>query len=106
MKKQSVKQQEESHVDAERLLTLMSRMKVDLEKISSKKPDSPVNEFKLSHVNNAIANANDVLGKDTPLQDFNQFEEKLLPTYSDVVFVLSQYIVALEPYVSDSLTLF
>ena len=68
----------------------------DMAELSKKKPDDPVNKFKLNLINNVIKDANSYLGGDNlPLAGFTIFDEDALPTNSDVMMVLSQYLRAL-----------
>lgn len=61
--------------------------------LSKKKPDAPINRFKLRLINELLMTANELLGeKFLPFGDFRQFEEEDLPTASDVVMILSQYL--------------
>lgn len=77
------------------LVSLLSEMSV----LSKPKPDGPINKFKLGHINNLLSDANSLLGEEyKPLRGFSQFEEHALPSNSDVVLVLSQYIEALETW--------
>jgi hypothetical protein len=71
--------------------------------LSAKKPDDPVNKFKLKLVNRVLDAANDLLEDDRPFQDFRQFEQDDLPTNSDVVFILSQYLHNLEDVRSNNI---
>ena len=58
--------------------------------LSKKKPDAPINKFKLKLINNLINQANGMLGDEySPFQEFNEFNEDDLPSTSDVVFILS-----------------
>lgn len=64
---------------------------------TSKKPDSPINKFKLSVVNEKLAAANKLLqGEFKPLDSFEEFSDADLPTNSDVSLVLSAYLSSLE----------
>ena len=60
--------------------------------LSGKKPNDPINVFKLKYVNKALEAANDVLGDDKPYDDFEKFSEEDLPTNSDVLMILSLYL--------------
>jgi hypothetical protein len=59
--------------------------------LSKKKPNDGVNKFKLGHLNTMLRNANELLSDDIPLEGFAEFDVDLLPSNSDVVFVLAQY---------------
>ena len=74
---------------------------------SAKKPDNPINEFKLGLINETLEKANFVLGDEfLPFPGFKTFDEANMPTASDVVLMLSHYIDGLnalrDKYVVDS----
>ena len=72
---------------------------------SKKKPDDPVNKFKLKFINQVLINTNAILDeKNKPFHDFDAFDEDSLPTNSDVVMILSQYINCLEKFRSENIT--
>jgi len=65
--------------------------------LSKSKPDNPLNKFKVQLVNERLAEANEVLtGTFKPIASFTVFEGEQLPTNSDVVVVLTQYLACLE----------
>lgn len=65
--------------------------------LSKSKPDNPINKFKLEFINEALATANVILTADfKPFKDFAIFNADEMPTNSDVVMILSQYIDCLE----------
>lgn len=71
---------------------------------SKKTPDGAVNKFKLKFVNQILTEANKILDdKNKPFADFDTFNEDLLPTNSDVVMILSQYINCLEKFRSEQI---
>ena len=68
----------------------------EVRELSKKKPDGVVNKFKLGFINEKLEEANAVLGDEgRPLKQFTQFEVDSLPSNSDVVMILSQYMGAL-----------
>lgn len=72
-------------------------MHVEIGLLSKKKPDSPINKFKLKLINTLINKANNLLGKEyLPFGEFNGFDEDDLPTASDVVLMLSQYLKSIS----------
>ena len=71
---------------------------------SKKNPDSAVNKFKLNFINQVLKETNKILDKrNKPFDDFDAFDEDLLPTHSDVVMILSQYINCLEKFRSEQI---
>jgi hypothetical protein len=60
--------------------------------ISAKKPDSPINKFKLGLINETLEKANVVLGAVfQPFSGFKTFDDANMPSASDVVLMLSHY---------------
>lgn len=71
--------------------------------LSKKKPDGAVNKFKLKFINEIIGKINGILGKDyLPFDEFKSFDEDELPTTSDIVFVLGQYLKSMDKYRFDN----
>ena len=65
----------------------------------AKKPDNAVNKFKLKFVNEKLMEANSLLPVAfRPSENFEQFDEDNMPTTSDVLMILSQYIDSLEAW--------
>ena len=71
--------------------------------ISKKSPNDALNKFKLRFVNQILSEVNKILDKKyVPFDDFACFEEDDVPTNSDVVIVLTQYISCLEKFKFDN----
>lgn len=65
--------------------------------LSKKDADAKINAFKLQIVNERLQTANSLLtGVHQPFANFREFENEQLPSVSDVVVVLSQYLSSLE----------
>ena len=73
----------------------LNGLRSDMAELSKKKPDDAVNKFKLGVINSLIVEANAILNDRQPIKDFQQFDEISLPTNSDVMVVLTQYVRAL-----------
>jgi hypothetical protein len=77
---------------------------IEIGTLSKKKPDDATNKFKLKYINQIISEANEILGeKNLPFIDFKQFKEEDLPTNSDIVMILSQYLNCLEKLRADNI---
>lgn len=66
----------------------------EFRRLSDKKPNDTVNEFKLNIVNKLLTEANnelEELGSRPPISGFTQFDENVLPSNSDVLLVLTLY---------------
>lgn len=66
----------------------------EISELSKKKPNDPLNKFKLKFINITLAQLNQLLNDNRPFHDFEQFDVDSLPTNSDVVLLLSQYAAA------------
>ncbi len=65
----------------------------------AKKPNDAVNKFKLNYVNEKLVEANSLLSLAfQPSKNFEKFDEDDMPTTSDVLMILSQYIDSLEAW--------
>jgi len=70
--------------------------------LSKKNPESKINDFKIGYINSIISQANELLqDKYLPFLGFTCFDSELLPTYSDIVFVLAQYINCIDCLSND-----
>ncbi len=70
--------------------------------LSKKKPDDAINEFKLEVINKIIRECNKILKNDKPFKDFEKFDKDLIPSNSDAVVILSQYIGCFEKVRSEN----
>lgn len=73
--------------------------------LSKKNPDGPINKFKLKFINELVQKINSLLGENYhPLKDFTIFNEEELPSSSDIVFILSQYLKVMDKFRFDHIT--
>lgn len=90
----------------EKLKIQIEEMYKEISLLSKKSPDSAINKFKLKFVNNLLGTANKLLtGNYKPFDDFDVFEEDDLPSNSDIVIIISQYIECLEKFKLDNVTM-
>jgi hypothetical protein len=77
----------------------------DLNTLAKKSPNDLLNEFKLGLVNSVLQKANTFLGNTRkPFPDFEQFENAALPSNSDVLVMVSQYLSAFEKLRTENIT--
>jgi hypothetical protein len=62
----------------------------DMSELSKKKPNEPLNKFKLKLINTTLLKLNDILKDDRPFTEFKQFDVDDLPSNSDVVLGLDR----------------
>lgn len=86
-----------------KLLLQVDKLLSDFLELSKKKPNDAVNKFKLKIVNNLLTIANKILTKKyMPFDYFELFDEDDLPTNSDVVVIIAQYVACLKKFGRDS----
>lgn len=91
-------------IEFERLKNQLGRLLEEMRELSKKKADGVVNVFKVTLINEMLAVANDFLSPDLfPMKDFRSFDAAHVPSNSDVVIALTQYIGALEIFRSQNL---
>lgn len=75
--------------------------------LAKKRPNDGVNKFKLGFFNSLLKEANLILPeKYLPQSAFREFQEDLMPTNSDVMMMLSQYLACLTKYGKDNIVYF
>jgi hypothetical protein len=68
----------------------------DFDVLSKKHPDGAVGQFKLGILNEKLRKATAILGEEyRPFPEFEEFKAEDIPTSSDVVMVLSQYLTSM-----------
>jgi len=92
--------------NADRLEKLMGQLEgihAEISALAKKSPNDAVNGFKLKIVNAVIVQCDEMLGASyRPIGDFKEFNPDDVPSNSDVTFVASQYLQALEKLRSDN----
>lgn len=74
--------------------------------LAKKHPNDALNKFKLGLVNSVLTKSNSFLGKARlPFQDFELFDESAMPSTSDVLVILSQYLGAFEAFRAENIYL-
>jgi hypothetical protein len=66
----------------------------EISELSKKKPNDPLNKFKLKFINSVLESLNKLVGKHRPFNDFESFALDDIPTNSDVGVILAQYATA------------
>lgn len=79
-------------METKKVFEQVRTLKYEFRALSSKKPNEPLNNFKVKYVNQTLADANAVLGDDKPYENFELFSDEELPTNSDVLMMLSLYL--------------
>lgn len=78
----------------------------EIQALAKKSPNDALNKFKLGLIKIVIADADEFLSDlRHPLKYFQGFEEEVIPSNSDVLLVLSQYLNWMEKIRADNVTL-
>jgi hypothetical protein len=78
----------------------------EMQTLARKNPNDAVNKFKLGLIKIVIADADTFLSAlGHPLKYFKGFEEEVIPSNSDVLLVLSQYLSCMEKLRADNVKL-
>lgn len=90
MKKKDVEVFEKLHIQ---ILGLYEELSL----LSKKSPDGVINKFKLKFINQLLTTSASLLNSAyLPFADFRVFDEETLPSNSDAIFIVNQYISCLE----------
>lgn len=93
--------------DVDELEKLMGQLKsihAEVSALAKKSPNDAVNSFKIKFINTTVSNCNKFLGKTyKPFDDFEVFDIDDVPSNSDVTFIISQFLEALEKYRADNI---
>jgi hypothetical protein len=76
----------------------------EISALTKKSQNDALNKFKLKFVNQALEEANVILGKEyKPFANYDKFDENDLPTNSDVTMILGQYLNCMEKLRADNI---
>jgi hypothetical protein len=88
----------------EKLVGQLQGIHSEVSALAKKSSSDAVNDFKLKIANAVLRQCNEILGEEyRPIGSFDQFDADLVPSNSDVTFVASMYLQALEKLRSDNI---
>jgi hypothetical protein len=90
----------------ERLHAQIEGLHSEMAGLVRKSPNDRLNKFKLGLVNQVLRRANELLGVSyLPFADFTEFPDEDLPSNSDVMLILNQYLAACETFRTDHIVM-
>jgi hypothetical protein len=90
----------------EKIYSQVESLHNEISALSKKAPNDGINKFKLRFINKILEEANKLVkDKYKPFADFQSFDEDELPTNSDVIMILAQYINCMEKLRADNVEL-
>lgn len=96
----------EKEIDTfEKVQAQLKGMYDEISILSKKSQNDGLSLFKLKFINKILIDSNNVLLEDyKPFDDFEIFDKNAIPTNSDVVMILTQYLNCFEKLRSDNIT--
>jgi hypothetical protein len=76
----------------------------EIRELSKKKQDEPLNKFKVRTVNKKLEQIKTLLADEPTLEFLELLDEETLPSNSDAVLLISQFVKALEQFKSKYYT--
>jgi hypothetical protein len=80
----------------ELLFPLLTGINTEMQELSKKKPDTPLNAFKVKTINRVLEPAKELLKEENMYPFLDILDADDIPTNSDVVLILSQYIKSMK----------
>lgn len=81
----------QTKLNVEQIRSQLHTLQSDIQRLSDKKPNDNINEFKLKFINLTLEKCNELLGNSRPYESFTTFDTDMLPTNSDVMIILDLY---------------
>lgn len=89
---------EEQAARFEMLRPMIASAHKEIGELSKKKQDGIVNDLKVRHINRLLAPLKEILVDDPSADYLELLDEETLPQNSDAVFVLGQFLAAMDQY--------
>lgn len=87
---------QEAVTQYELLCPLLLGIYGELQELSKKKPDTPLNNFKVKSINRVLEPIKELLKEENMYPFLDVLDMDDMPTNSDVVLILSQYIKSMD----------
>jgi hypothetical protein len=89
----------EAQIEEFKMLTeLLESIYNEMKEFSKKKPDEPLNSFKVKNVNRVLVKVKDIL-KNEPTSIFlDVLDDETLPTNSDAILVIGQFQASMDRF--------
>ncbi|HWB26991.1 MAG TPA: hypothetical protein VG738_16020 [Chitinophagaceae bacterium] len=82
----------------EMLYPIIAGLHKEMQELSKKKQDGALNVLKVRTINKALEKAKNLLTNEPSAEFLELLDEKMLPTNSDAVLIIVQYISAMEGF--------
>ena len=82
----------------EMLDKLVDSIYLEMKEFSKKKPDEPLNKFKVKNVNRVLEQLKDILSNEPTLEFLDLLDDETLPSNSDSILILGQFMAAMKQF--------
>lgn len=73
------------------LSQLLNSVYTEMKEFSKKKPDEPLNTFKVKNVNRVLEQVKEVLKDEPTIEFLDLLDDETLPSNSDAILIIGQY---------------
>ncbi len=89
----------EAEVDKFNMLeNLIESIYDEMKEFCKKKPDEPLNKFKVKNVNRVLRQVKDIMQNDPTIEFLDVLDEDTLPSNSDTILVLAQFKASMQQF--------
>ena len=89
----------EATVEQFRMLSqLLSSIYLEMKEFSKKKPDEPLNAFKVKNVNRILEQVKSILTNEPTISFLDMLDDETLPTNSDAILVIAQFKASMKRF--------
>lgn len=79
---------------------LLDSIYLEMKEFSKKKPDEPLNKFKVKTLNRVLTQVKDLQKNEPTLEFLDLLDDEALPTNSDAILIISQFTAAMNRFSS------
>lgn len=90
-----------SEADIERfkmLKDLLDSIYEEMKEFSKKKPDEPLNKFKVKNINRVLSQIRDILKNEPTYEFLDLLDEDSLPSNSDSILIIGQFNASMDQF--------
>lgn len=82
----------------EMLNKLIDSIYIELKEFSKKKPDEPLNKFKVKNINRVLKQIKEILNDEPTSEFLDLLDDETLPTNSDAILIIGQFKASMKQF--------
>lgn len=91
--------QTEQQIEKFKMLSeLLSSIYLEMKEFSKKKPDEPLNTFKVKNINRVLTQLKDLLVNEPTIGFLDLLDDETLPTNSDAILIIGQFEASMKRF--------